>query len=122
MDYPRLVDECAAQDIGVIAIRVFAGGALSHQPPSAHTKTTKFFPLDLYERDRQRAARLESVLGGISLPEASLRFVLGTAGSEPLRYWALPVPSRCHWRTAFAERGPLPPSQLQAIRAAATEQ
>ncbi len=38
-----------------LAIRVFAGGALAGKPPSAHTLTTKFFPLAGYERDLRRA-------------------------------------------------------------------
>jgi len=56
-------------NMGVFAIRVFAGGALLGQEPSAHTLKTPFFPLDLYERDRRRA-------GGGDLKEAALRFVL----------------------------------------------
>ena len=39
----------------LLAIRVFAGGALAGRPPSAHTLTTKFFPLAGYERDLRRA-------------------------------------------------------------------
>jgi len=59
--------------MGIFAIRVFAGGALLGHEPSAHTYKTPFFPLDLYQRDRQRAAE---VARGGSLKEAALRFVL----------------------------------------------
>ena len=44
--------------MGVFAIRVFAGGALLGQPPSAHTLKTPYFPLALYERDAERARQL----------------------------------------------------------------
>jgi len=62
--------------MGVFAIRVFAGGALLGQEPSAHTLKTPFFPLALYLRDRERAERLS---GGGSLKEEALRFVLDDA-------------------------------------------
>lgn len=58
-----------------LAIRVFAGGALAGKPASAHTLTTKFFPLPVYERDRRCAEQMRSSLpAGISLPEAAVRF------------------------------------------------
>lgn len=61
----------------LLAIRVFAGGALAGRPPSAHTLTTKFFPLAGYERDLRRAETMRSLLpAGISLPEAAVRFAV----------------------------------------------
>lgn len=72
-DYGNIIADCAQQQMGVFAIRVFAGGALLDQEPSAHTLKTPFFPLALYERDRQRARALAA---GGSLKEAALRFVL----------------------------------------------
>lgn len=68
-DYGQIITDAAAERMGVFAIRVFAGGALLGREPSSHTRTTPFFPLALYERDRQRA-------GGLSKADA-LRFVLG---------------------------------------------
>ena len=62
-DYGNVMADCAAAGTGVFAIRVFAGGALLDQPPSAHTLKTPYFPLPLYERDRERAKRLLSRLG-----------------------------------------------------------
>ena len=73
-DYGNLVADCAALDMGVFAIRVFAGGALLDRVPSAHTLRTPFFPLALYERDRARARELAA--DGKSLKERALRFVL----------------------------------------------
>jgi aryl-alcohol dehydrogenase-like predicted oxidoreductase len=72
---------CRAHGVAVLAIRVLAGGALAGRPPSDYTKVTKFFPLELYERNRRQAAVLQARLGpGQSLPEAAVRFVLGQPG------------------------------------------
>lgn len=62
--------------VGVFAIRVFAGGALLLRKPSPYTYQTKFFPLSLYERDRQLASRLEEMFPEVPLAELCLRFVL----------------------------------------------
>jgi aryl-alcohol dehydrogenase-like predicted oxidoreductase len=76
-NYGNLFAACRLQQMGVFAIRVFAGGALTAREPSAHTKITKFFPLDLYERDRDRARQLAATLPpGRTLPEEAVRFVL----------------------------------------------
>jgi aryl-alcohol dehydrogenase-like predicted oxidoreductase len=76
-DYGNLMEDCGRLGIGVFAIRVFAGGALAGLPPSAYTHQTQFFPLDLYHRDQQQAARLKQQLGpSIELKEAALRFAL----------------------------------------------
>lgn len=59
----------------LLAIRVFAGGALAGRLPSAHTLTTKFFPLPIYERDLRRAELMRRALpSDVSLPEAAVRF------------------------------------------------
>ena len=76
-DYGNILAECAAQWMGVFAIRVFAGGALLDQPPSAHTLTTPYFPLALYERDLERAKQIrERVAGRLTMPELAVRFAL----------------------------------------------
>jgi L-galactose dehydrogenase/L-glyceraldehyde 3-phosphate reductase len=76
-DYGNIIADCAAQGMGVFAIRVYAGGALADRPPSAHTHRTPFFPLALYESDRRRAARAATLLGpGRDVKADALRFVL----------------------------------------------
>lgn len=79
-NYGNVIAECTALKLGVFAIRIYAGGALLGQPPSAHTLKTPFFPLALYERDRARAAELECQRSeGQTLKEKALRFVLDRA-------------------------------------------
>ncbi len=76
-DYGQIIDVCAAANVGVLAIRVLAGGALVGRTASEHTRQTKFFPLALYERDCQRAMNLaEGLAESQSLAEVAVRFVL----------------------------------------------
>lgn len=76
-NYGDIFSHCRQQYMGAFAIRVFAGGALAGQEPSAHTKVTKFFPLDLYEQDRAQAAEVAARLPpGVALRQAAVRFAL----------------------------------------------
>jgi aryl-alcohol dehydrogenase-like predicted oxidoreductase len=78
MSFGNVLKDCAAQNMGVFAIRVYAGGALVGQPPSAHTLTTKFFPLELYKKDGDRSRSLCDLLASdIPMSEIAVRFVLG---------------------------------------------
>jgi aryl-alcohol dehydrogenase-like predicted oxidoreductase len=76
-NYGNIIADCGAMDMGVLAIRVLAGGALADNPPSPHTLKTPFFPLALYERDRARAKRLQQVIGSDRrLSREAVRFAL----------------------------------------------
>ncbi|MDZ4686749.1 MAG: aldo/keto reductase [Planctomycetaceae bacterium] len=76
-NYGHIIADCARQQMGVLAIRVLAGGALADNPPSPHTLKTPFFPLALYERDRKRAATCRELLGPQRmLPREAIRYVL----------------------------------------------
>lgn len=67
----------ARRGLATFAIRVLAGGALAGHAPSPHTLKTKFFPLDLYRRDRERATRLAAALQyDRPLRETALHYVL----------------------------------------------
>lgn len=77
-DYGQILEDCAGQQMGVFAIRVFAGGALLGRPPAGHTSRTKFFPLDLYERDLARAGRIAKRLDDMDADLVALRFVLSS--------------------------------------------
>lgn len=107
-DYGQVLSICERRGIGVFAIRVFAGGALAGKPPSEHTRQTRFFKLDLYERDLQRGRRAQRLLPpGLSLPEAAVRFTL----SHPAVASALlgmTGPDDIVDAARWAARGPLP--------------
>ncbi len=75
-DYGNLLADCQRLDIGVFAIRVLAGGAVAGNPPSAHTLTTPFFPLDLYQHDLQKAQSLAAAEPASHAVTEAIRFVL----------------------------------------------
>lgn len=76
-DYGNIIAACAREGMGVLAIRVLAGGALAQNPPSAHTLKTPFFPIDLYEHNREQARRLQAKLGPTRpLAAEAVRFAL----------------------------------------------
>lgn len=76
-NYGNIIAACARAGMGVLAIRVLAGGALAHNTPSQHTLKTPFFPLAMYERDRERARRLQQAIGPLRrLPAEAIRFAL----------------------------------------------
>lgn len=107
-DYGNIIGECQRMGMGALAIRVFAGGALVGQPPSEHTKTTKFFPLALYERDLRRAAALENDLpADLSLKELAVRFVLNHPGVSSAIV-GFSSPEQVDEVLSYAARGPLP--------------
>jgi aryl-alcohol dehydrogenase-like predicted oxidoreductase len=120
-DFGNIIADCAAERMGVLAIRVYAAGALLGQAPSAHTHRTPFFPLALYERDRRRARRAAALVGGeAALKEAALRFVL----SHPSIHAAIVgfgSPDHVDEAAAFADAGPLPDDQIARLEAAALD-
>jgi len=76
-DYANQFATCHVKNLGVFAIRVLAGGALAGNAPSAHTQTTRFFPLDLYERDQIRAAEFQRHLPpGRTLKTEAIQFAI----------------------------------------------
>ena len=113
--------ERAARLPALLAIRVFAGGALAGRPPSAHTLTTKFFPLAGYERDLRRAEAMRSLLpGGVSLPEAAVRFAVHhtRVTSAIVGFgWPEEVADAARW----AGNGPLPDELIAMITGAGVE-
>ena len=114
-DYHRLIDVCSQHGVGVIAIRVFAGGALVGQPPAPHTHKTKFFPLDLYRRDEAAAASLaEHLPTPLTLKEAAVRFVLGDARVSTALI-GLADPAQVDEAVGFAASGPLDDALLESL-------
>lgn len=75
-NYGNILEDCLQTRMGVLAIRVYAGGAILGAPPSAHTFKTPFFPLDLYQRDTRMAAELQQRTPEVPLRQQALRFAL----------------------------------------------
>ncbi len=114
-DYGELLTDCERLNLGVFAIRVYAGGALLESVPRRHTYHTKFFPLDLYQRDLRRAANIRpSLPPGMSLAEAALRFAI----RPPVVTSALvgfSAPGEIDEAVAFSARGGLPAALAAAL-------
>jgi aryl-alcohol dehydrogenase-like predicted oxidoreductase len=118
-DYGQIIADCAAKGMGVLAIRVFAAGALLGSEPSAHTLKTPFFPLALYERDRRRAARVAARVGdATAMKEAALRYVLSHS-SIHAAIVGLGTPAQVDEVVQFADAGPLSADRLALLEAAA---
>lgn len=104
--------------LGTFAIRVLAGGALAGHPPSPHTHKTKFFPLDLYERDKIRTARLARALKiEGSLQELALRYILSVPAINSAII-GFASPEQVDEAVRIAQTPPLPLEDLEALDAA----
>jgi len=109
----NLLDLCVRHGVGVLAIRVLAGGALAMQRPSAHTLKTPFFPLALYERDLANAGRVAEILpSDMSLPEFAIRHALSDARVASAII-GFADPSQVEDAVRFAQAGALP-TELRA--------
>ena len=111
----NLLATCRELSVGVFAIRVFAGGALAGQKPSKHTLTTKFFPLDLFRRDEERAAAIAKLLPpGMSLREVALRFAIShpDVASAIIGFGS---PVEVEEAAAHADKGPLNEAELKLV-------
>jgi L-galactose dehydrogenase/L-glyceraldehyde 3-phosphate reductase len=115
-NYGNAIEHAARQRMGVFAIRVYAGGVLAGNPPSRHAQTTKFFPLDLFQRDQERVERLRRLIGDkIAVKELAARFPL----SHPNVTSAIigfSEPSHVDEAVAYSQSGPLPPELLAELR------
>jgi aryl-alcohol dehydrogenase-like predicted oxidoreductase len=116
-NYGNVIADCAAEEMGVLAIRVFAAGALLGNSPSAHTLKTPFFPLALYERDVVRARGLAAELpSSMGLQEAAMRYVLGhpNVASALIGFGE---PAHVDAAVDAMHAGPISADTLQAINA-----
>jgi len=120
-NYGNIIEECAWQGMGVLAIRVFAAGALLGAPPSAHTLKTPFFPLALYQRDEQRAARLKALLGpACDLKSEAIQFVLGHPHVSSTLI-GFREPQQVYEAVDFLSDRPYPAACLRTVLSAAGE-
>ena len=116
-DYRQLIHQAAGKQMGVIAIRVLAGGALSGTPdrhPVAARSVTPIATERDYATDVARARRFAFLVehGTVSsLVEAAIRFAI----SKPEISTALvgiSSPEQLEQAVEYANRGPLPAEVL----------
>lgn len=119
-DFEGLIDTAARANLGVIAIRVLAGGAMVGQLERHQVAGEIGEPIAkgaAYERDVQRARQLGTLASELGLENAlelSLRFVLSKPGVSTalVGYSDLAqLESAIRW----AERGPLPDAAVQRV-------
>jgi aryl-alcohol dehydrogenase-like predicted oxidoreductase len=119
-DYGRLFDHTAAAGVGVIAIRVLAGGALSGESerhPIASPPPAPIGSASSYDADLARARRLTPLIEAgfaASLAEAATRFALSHPAIGTLLV-GMASPEQFEGALAAVQKGPLPPEALRRI-------
>jgi aryl-alcohol dehydrogenase-like predicted oxidoreductase len=122
-DYGQLIDRAAQRGIGVIAIRILAGGALSgatERHPVASTWVNPIASEQEYSADVGRARRYSFLVekGVVSdLVEAAVRFVLSKPGVSTALLGISSL-NQLEKAVQYVERGPLPADALENIRVA----
>lgn len=115
-NYGNVIRHAAEQRMGVFVIRVYAAGVLAGNPPSRHTMTTKYFPLALFERDRLRANRLESLASdGMDLKEMAMRFPLSHPHVSSVIV-GFSEPRHVDEAATYLNAGPLPQHLIDKLR------
>ncbi len=119
-DFDGLIGHASTYGTGVIAIRVYAAGALTGRPerhPIASPPPGPLIPGTEYAADLERARRLDAVVAELGLQSAlelGLRFALAAPGISTA---LVGLSSQDHLETAirWAERGPLPADQVERV-------
>ena len=120
-DFGRLLDRTRQANLGTIAIRVLAAGALSgteSRHPIAMPKVAPIASGDDYAQDVARAQRLRPLVDkghAASLMEASIRFALTHPGLTTV---LVGYSEFSHLEAAIEaiERGPLPAAAVEELR------
>src|SRR6478672_10802858 len=121
-DYGRLFDHTTAAGVGVVGIRVLAGGALSgsaERHPIASPAPEPIGSAMSYDADLDRARRLiplvkEGFAG--SLTEAATRFALSHPSMGTILV-GMATPQQFEDALAAVQKGPLPPAALGRLSA-----
>jgi aryl-alcohol dehydrogenase-like predicted oxidoreductase len=119
-DYGRLFDHTKAAGVGVVGIRVLAGGALSgsaERHPIAGAAPEPIGSAMSYDADIERARRLlplvkEGFAG--SLTEAGTRFALSHPAMGSLLV-GMATPQQFEDALAAVQKGPLPQAALERL-------
>jgi aryl-alcohol dehydrogenase-like predicted oxidoreductase len=121
-DYGRMFDHTRAAGVGVVGIRVLAGGALSgsaERHPIAGPAPEPIGSAMSYEADVDRARRLMPLVKegfAASLTEAATRFALSHPAMGTILV-GLATPQQFEDALAAVEKGPLPPAALERLSA-----
>jgi aryl-alcohol dehydrogenase-like predicted oxidoreductase len=121
-DYGRLFDHTEAAGVGVVGIRVLAGGALSGSParhPIAGPAPEPIGSAMSYDADINRARRLMPLIEqgfAASLTEAATRFALSHPAMGTILV-GMATPQQFEDALTAAEKGPLPQAALDRLSA-----
>ena len=121
-DYGRLFEQTRAAGVGVVGIRVLAGGALSGSPerhPIAGPAPEPIGSAMSYDADIDRARRLMPLIEegfATSLTEAATRFALSHPAMGTILV-GMATPQQFEDALAAAEKGPLPQAALDRLSA-----
>jgi aryl-alcohol dehydrogenase-like predicted oxidoreductase len=121
-DYGRQFDHTKAAGVGVIGIRVLAGGALSgsaERHPIASPPPEPIGSAVNFDADVARARRLMPLVTegfAASLTEAATRFAIGHPAMGTILV-GMATPQQFEDALAAVEKGPLPPAALERLEA-----
>jgi aryl-alcohol dehydrogenase-like predicted oxidoreductase len=121
-DYGRLFDDTKAAGVGVVGIRVLAGGALSgsaERHPIAGPAPEPIGSAMSYDADIERARRLLPLVKegyAATLTEAATRFVLSHPAMGTLLV-GMATPQQFEDALAAVQKGPLPQAALDRLSA-----
>jgi L-galactose dehydrogenase/L-glyceraldehyde 3-phosphate reductase len=121
-DYGRLFDSTKAAGVGVVGIRVLAGGALSGSPerhPIAGPAPEPIGSAMNYDADVDRARRLLSLIkegSATTLTEAATRFALSHPAMGTLLV-GMATPQQFEDALTAVKKGPLPRAALDRLSA-----
>jgi aryl-alcohol dehydrogenase-like predicted oxidoreductase len=119
-DYGRMFDHTQAAGVGVVGIRVLAGGALSGEAtrhPIASPPPDPIGSANTYEADLQRARRLLPLVQqghAGSLPEAAVRFAITHAAMGTILV-GMATPQEFEQALAAANKGKLSQAALDSL-------
>ena len=121
-DYGRLFDHTRAAGVGVVGIRVLAGGALSgsaERHPIASPAPEPIGSAMSYDADLDRARRLVPLVKegfAASLTEAATRFALSHPAMGTILV-GMATPQQFEDALAAVQKGPLPAAALERLSA-----
>ena len=120
-DFDRLIDRAAEQNVGVVVIRVMAGGVLggaeARQGYAAPSVGGTMVPGGEYDADEAKAATLDFLVAGdvSSRPQAAVRFALMHSGVSTVLVGYSSV-AQLEEAVSCSGRGPLPDAAMERLR------